>query len=110
MLFPSHCANTLRQNLFHARLTSLIAARNFINITTMSGSTIHKPGTDDGWHGVIAPDSQFPPEKGRYHLYIGMFAKRDSLLVPEPIRSSADAQSTQASSAPSHIAQTLYAT
>ncbi|KAF9640903.1 Glutathione S-transferase [Lasiodiplodia theobromae] len=39
----------------------------------MSDSTIHKPGTDDGWHGVIAPDSQFPPEKGRYHLYIGLF-------------------------------------
>lgn len=37
----------------------------------MSDSTIHKLGTDDGWHGVIAPGSQFPPEKGRYHLYIG---------------------------------------
>lgn len=32
---------------------------------------IHKPGTDDGWHGVIAPGEQFTPDKDRYHLYIG---------------------------------------
>ncbi|KAK3065704.1 hypothetical protein LTS18_002498, partial [Coniosporium uncinatum] len=31
-------------------------------------------GTDDGWHGVISPGSKiFPPEKDRYHLYIGLF-------------------------------------
>ena len=36
-------------------------------------ATIHKAGTDDGWHGIISPGSQFPPEKGRYHLYIGFF-------------------------------------
>ena len=35
------------------------------------GGEIHKPGTDDGWHGVIGPGGQFPPEKDRYHLYIG---------------------------------------
>ncbi|OCK79955.1 glutathione S-transferase [Lepidopterella palustris CBS 459.81] len=34
---------------------------------------IHKVGTADGWHGVIKPDGEFPPEKGRYHLYIGLF-------------------------------------
>ncbi|KAK8185152.1 glutathione S-transferase [Phyllosticta capitalensis] len=34
---------------------------------------IHKPGTDDGWHGRIARGSQFPPELDRYHLYIGLF-------------------------------------
>ncbi|KAJ9196275.1 hypothetical protein DTO164E3_6331 [Paecilomyces variotii] len=41
----------------------------------MSTSTapIHQPGTADGWHGVIRPDSEYPPEKGRYHLYIGLF-------------------------------------
>lgn len=33
---------------------------------------IHKPATSDGWHGVI-PSTQFPAEKGRYHLYIGLF-------------------------------------
>jgi putative glutathione S-transferase len=33
---------------------------------------IHKPATADGWHGVI-PSEQFPAEKGRYHLYIGLF-------------------------------------
>jgi hypothetical protein len=32
----------------------------------------HKKGTDDGWHGVIEEGGQFPPEKDRYHLYIGM--------------------------------------
>jgi putative glutathione S-transferase len=33
---------------------------------------IHKYGTDDGWHGVIQEGGQFPPEEGRYHLYIGI--------------------------------------
>ncbi|KAL2000536.1 hypothetical protein VTN02DRAFT_2957 [Thermoascus thermophilus] len=37
------------------------------------GASIHKNSTADGWHGVIKPDGQFPPEKGRYHLYIGLF-------------------------------------
>lgn len=36
-------------------------------------SQIHKTH-DDGWHGQIAADSSsFPPEAGRYHLYIGLF-------------------------------------
>ncbi|CAI7627758.1 unnamed protein product [Penicillium glandicola] len=33
---------------------------------------IHNPATSDGWHGVI-PSDEFPAEKGRYHLYIGLF-------------------------------------
>ncbi|KAJ5414067.1 hypothetical protein N7509_000694 [Penicillium cosmopolitanum] len=33
---------------------------------------IHEPGTADGWHGVI-PSTEFPVEKDRYHLYIGLF-------------------------------------
>jgi hypothetical protein len=32
---------------------------------------IHDCGTTDGWHGAIEEGGQFPPEKGRYHLYIG---------------------------------------
>ncbi|KAB8070782.1 hypothetical protein BDV29DRAFT_193822 [Aspergillus leporis] len=32
----------------------------------------HSSTTADGWHGII-PSSQFPAEKGRYHLYIGLF-------------------------------------
>lgn len=37
----------------------------------MTSKEIHKYGTDDGWHGVIEEGGQFPPEKDRYHLYIG---------------------------------------
>lgn len=37
----------------------------------MSAEDVHKYGTDDGWHGVIEKGGQFPPEKDRYHLYIG---------------------------------------
>ena len=36
-------------------------------------SEIHKYGTDDGWYGVIEEGGEFPPEKDRYHLYIGSF-------------------------------------
>jgi len=32
---------------------------------------IHKYGTDDGWHGVIKEGGEFPPDKDRYHMYIG---------------------------------------
>ncbi|KAL7918242.1 glutathione S-transferase [Trichoderma austrokoningii] len=30
-------------------------------------------GPTDSWHGVIKSKSQFPPEAGRYHLYVGLF-------------------------------------
>ncbi|KAL6408903.1 glutathione S-transferase [Ilyonectria robusta] len=30
-------------------------------------------GPEDSWHGVVADGGQFPPEAGRYHLYIGLF-------------------------------------
>ncbi|KAI9372337.1 glutathione S-transferase [Aspergillus egyptiacus] len=38
-------------------------------------TAIHNPGTADGWHGQILPDpnSRFPAQPGRYHLYIGLF-------------------------------------
>ena len=26
---------------------------------------------DGSWHGLIESNGEFPPEKGRYHLYIG---------------------------------------
>ncbi|KAF2265328.1 hypothetical protein CC78DRAFT_532540 [Lojkania enalia] len=44
---------------------------------------IHKVGTDDGWHGIIEEGGQFPPEKDRYHMYIGLFcpfAQRANLV------------------------------
>ncbi|KAH7410055.1 glutathione S-transferase [Phaeosphaeria sp. MPI-PUGE-AT-0046c] len=47
-------------------------------------SEIHKYGTDDGWHGVIKEGGEFPPEKDRYHLYIGLFcpfAHRANLVL-----------------------------
>ncbi|KAJ5584349.1 uncharacterized protein N7459_004149 [Penicillium hispanicum] len=39
---------------------------------TINPDRIHEPATADGWHGVI-PSAQFPAEKGRYHLYVGLF-------------------------------------
>ncbi|KAF2087079.1 hypothetical protein K490DRAFT_42478 [Saccharata proteae CBS 121410] len=34
---------------------------------------IHQSGTADGWHGTIEAGGRFPPEGGRYHMYIGLF-------------------------------------
>ncbi|CBY02393.1 hypothetical protein IAQ61_006981 [Plenodomus lingam] len=39
----------------------------------MASKEVHKYGTNDGWHGVIEEGGEFPPEKDRYHLYIGLF-------------------------------------
>ncbi|KAH6604451.1 glutathione s-transferase [Trichoderma cornu-damae] len=30
-------------------------------------------GPNDSWHGVIQSGGRFPPEAGRYHLYVGLF-------------------------------------
>jgi putative glutathione S-transferase len=30
-------------------------------------------GPDDSFHGKVTPEGPFKPEKGRYHLYIGLF-------------------------------------
>lgn len=38
-----------------------------------SSESIHKAGTNDGWHGIVKESGEFPPEKGRYHLYIGQY-------------------------------------
>ncbi|KAF1988799.1 glutathione S-transferase [Aulographum hederae CBS 113979] len=66
------------------KFSSTTTSRETPVIMTDSTTPIHKVGTDDGWHGVIAQGSQFPPEKGRYHLYIGLFcpfAHRINLLL-----------------------------
>jgi hypothetical protein len=46
--------------------------RLYPNTTMTTQTSIHEPATADGWHGVI-PSQEFPAEKGRYHLYIGLF-------------------------------------
>ena len=33
----------------------------------------HLAGSAESWHGTIAPDGPFTPQKDRYHLYIGLF-------------------------------------
>ncbi|KAK0610661.1 glutathione S-transferase Gst3, variant [Bombardia bombarda] len=47
-------------------------------------SSRHTAGSDQSWHGRIAPGGIFPPEKGRYRLYIGLhcgpFAHRVNLV------------------------------
>jgi putative glutathione S-transferase len=40
--------------------------------TTELPSSWHD-GPNDSFHGKITPDGPFKPEKGRYHLYIGLF-------------------------------------
>ncbi|KIX00261.1 uncharacterized protein Z518_10400 [Rhinocladiella mackenziei CBS 650.93] len=35
--------------------------------------TEHLAGTAQSWHGKITPDGPFPPQRGRYHMYIGLF-------------------------------------
>ncbi|KAJ5627176.1 hypothetical protein N7528_004603 [Penicillium herquei] len=42
--------------------------------TVTLAHSIHSPGTADGWHGVI-PSAEFPAERNRYHLYIGLFCQ-----------------------------------
>lgn len=46
-------------------------------------STWHT-GPDDSFHGKISADGPFPPEAGRYHLYIGLFcpfAQRANVML-----------------------------
>ncbi|OAP62134.1 hypothetical protein AYL99_04337 [Fonsecaea erecta] len=33
----------------------------------------HLQGSSQSWHGQITPDGPFPPQQGRYHMYIGLF-------------------------------------
>ncbi|OCK95740.1 uncharacterized protein K441DRAFT_658447 [Cenococcum geophilum 1.58] len=62
----------LARSIF-GRRTPIATAKANMSTTSTSSKPIHELGTADGWHGVIAPDSPFPPEAGRYHLYIGLF-------------------------------------
>jgi putative glutathione S-transferase len=43
----------------------LAQVRRHINMSSISTFK------DGAWHGKIEAGGQFPPEKGRYHLYIG---------------------------------------
>lgn len=50
---------------------------------TMAGQAWHS-GPSDSFHGKITTDGDFKPEKGRYHLYIGLFcpfAHRPNIMV-----------------------------
>ncbi|KAH8647790.1 glutathione S-transferase [Xylariales sp. PMI_506] len=42
-------------------------------MATAEGQQEVHAGPNDSWHGVVAPGTRFPPEAGRYHLYIGLF-------------------------------------
>lgn len=57
------------------RIASLKKHSN-IALRLMSSQSLpahwHK-GPDDSFHGKITPEGPFKPEKGRYHLYIGLF-------------------------------------
>lgn len=46
--------------------------------TTKAGSTFK----DGAWHGQISKDGSFPPEAGRYHLYIGLSPPSPPSLTP----------------------------
>jgi len=53
-----------------------LLATESIGSHNMSATQIPKSvhsGPDDSWHGHISEDGPFKPEKGRYHLYIGLF-------------------------------------
>ncbi|RMY42207.1 hypothetical protein D0866_00083 [Hortaea werneckii] len=48
------------------------------NMATSTGSSSSMPsdwhrGPDDSFHGKITSDGPFHPEKGRFHLYVGLF-------------------------------------
>jgi hypothetical protein len=53
---------------------------------------------DGAWHGLVEPGGEFPPEKGRYHLYIGRRALAQNASEADHL--------LQVSSARSHIVQT----
>jgi putative glutathione S-transferase len=50
---------------------STIQARNMAATNGLPPSW--HTGPEDGFHGKITEDGPFKPEKGRYHLYIGLF-------------------------------------
>jgi len=38
----------------------------------MASTAVHS-GPEDSWHGIVSAHGQFPPEKDRYHMYVGLF-------------------------------------
>ncbi|KAM0718569.1 hypothetical protein Q7P37_005639 [Cladosporium fusiforme] len=70
-----------------SRLSHLSKSLTTPRLRNMSSSTLPASwhtGPEDSFHGKITPDGPFAPEKGRYHLYIGLFcpfAHRANLLL-----------------------------
>ena len=48
-------------------------------VSQLGSSVVHDPSKpihaepEDSWHGIVTPKGRFPPEAGRYHMYIGLF-------------------------------------
>lgn len=58
------------------QLTSVIGSSPNLARTMASSNGLPSSwhsGPDDAFHGKITADGPFKPEKGRYHLYIGLF-------------------------------------
>ena len=69
--FPVFMFSSLRRTSGIINIASVSAVRN---MATGIPKSVHT-GPDDSWHGVIdnSSDNLFQPEKGRYHMYIGLF-------------------------------------
>lgn len=52
--------------------THTIQRPQLAKMSTTALSDIHKDHSDS-WHGKVEDKGRFPPESGRYHLYIGLF-------------------------------------
>jgi putative glutathione S-transferase len=68
---PEFMFNSLRRTPGIANTASSSTVRN---MATKIPNSIHT-GPDDSWHGVIdnSSNNPFQPDKGRYHMYIGLF-------------------------------------
>jgi len=62
---PCSGLETLAKTFLHPKDT-MTSVRP--NATTVAE---HLSGKTDAWHGKITADGPFPPEAGRYHMYIG---------------------------------------
>lgn len=52
--------------------SSLFRISQISQLRTHSAMASTSTFEDGAWHGLIGSDGQFPPQKGRYHLYIGL--------------------------------------
>jgi len=66
------CAAALKQTLHYCtRHTGPVTHTHQLRRMATTGlSSIHKDH-NDSWHGTVAKGTNFPPQHGRYHLYIG---------------------------------------